>query len=140
MLEKFLEYLEFEKRYSPHTITNYRKDLEDFLLFYRDTEGSENIAEAGKKFIRYFIVYLSENKISKRSINRKLSSLRSFYLFLLRIGEIQVSPLETISSLKFYAEKQIPFSKEEMDVLKEKVFSEKSSLLESSVGKYRLGG
>ena len=60
------------------------------------------------------MVYLGEKKIAKRSINRKLSSLRSFYLFLLQVGEIKTSPLENIQSLKFYAEKQIPFSEEEM--------------------------
>ena len=60
---------------------------------------------------------LSESKISKRSINRKLSSLRSFFLFLLKVGDVKVSPLENIQSLKFYAEKQIPFSKAEMEEL-----------------------
>ena len=63
------------------------------------------------------MVDLSESQISKRSINRKLSSLRSFFLFLLKVDSVQVSPLENIQSLKFYAEKQIPFSKEEMEEL-----------------------
>jgi integrase/recombinase XerC len=81
MLDKFLEYLQFEKRYSPHTITSYKKDLEDFSHFYLKTESSEDISKADKKIIRNFIVELSENDISKRSINRKLSSLRSFYYF-----------------------------------------------------------
>ena len=57
---------------------------------------------------------LSASKISKRSINRKLSTLRSFFLFLLKVSAITVSPLENIQSLKFYAEKQIPFSEAEM--------------------------
>lgn len=115
MLKKFLEHIELEKRYSPHTITSYRKDLEDFHLFYTQTEGSEKLWNADKKVIRNFIVYLSERKIAKRSINRKLSSLRSYFLFLLKIGEISVSPMESIKSLKFYAEKQIPFSQDEMN-------------------------
>ena len=63
------------------------------------------------------MVDLSESQISKRSINRKLSSLRSFFLFLLKVDAVKVSPLENIQSLKFYAEKQIPFSKEEMEEL-----------------------
>lgn len=124
MLIKFLEYLQFEKRYSPHTITSYKKDLEDFSRFYLRTEASEDITKADKKVIRNFIVELSENDISKRSINRKLSSLRSFYLFLLKIGEIQASPTESISSLKFYPEKQIPMSEEEMQSLNDRVFEE----------------
>ncbi len=133
MLEKFLDYLQFEKRYSPHTVTSYKKDLEDFSHFYLRTESSENLAKADKKIIRNFIVELSENNISKRSINRKLSSLRSFYLFLLKIGEIQVSPTEGISSLKFYAEKQIPMSKEEMEGLNEKIAEGNHDILERCI-------
>jgi integrase/recombinase XerC len=89
-----------------------------------ETEGTEDLKKVDKKIIRNFIVSLSEKKIQKRSINRKLSSLRSFYLYLLKIGEIQVSPLETIPSLKFYAEKQIPISEEEMENLGEILESE----------------
>lgn len=133
MLEKFLEYLQFEKRYSPHTITSYKKDLEDFSHFFLRTESSDNLAKADKKIIRNFIVELSENEISKRSINRKLSSLRSFYLFLLKIGEIKVSPTEGISSLKFYAEKQIPISKEEMEDLNERIFEQVHDVLEKCI-------
>lgn len=133
MVEKFLEYLQFEKRYSVHTVVSYRKDLNDFSKFYIQTEGSEDISIASKKVIRNFIIHLSENKISKRSINRKLSTLRSFYLFLLKVGEINVSPLETISSLKFYAEKQIPFSKEEMESVKKIMISEKKNILEELI-------
>ncbi|KFF73613.1 integrase [Chryseobacterium sp. P1-3] len=133
MLEKFLEYLALEKRYSPHTITSYKKDLDDFFHFYLRTESSEDITKADKKIIRNFIVELSENHISKRSINRKLSSLRSFYLFLLKIGEIKVSPTEGISSLKFYAEKQIPMSKEEMEGLNERIFEQVHDILEQCI-------
>ena len=133
MLDKFLDYLQFEKRYSPHTITSYKKDLEDFSHFYIKTESSEDISKADKKIIRNFIVDLSENNISKRSINRKLSSLRSFYLFLLKIGEIKVSPTESISSLKFYAEKQIPMSQEEMQMLNDQVFEEMNDILEKCI-------
>lgn len=133
MLDKFLEYLQFEKRYSPHTITSYKKDLDDFFHFYLRTESSEDIAKADKKIIRNFIVELSENNISKRSINRKLSSLRSFYLFLLKIGEIKVSPTEGISSLKFYAEKQIPMSKEEMTDLNDRVLEQAQDILEKCI-------
>ena len=114
MLERFLEYIAVEKRYSPNTLISYRKDLEDFSLFLLETEAHQDLVKVDKKIIRNFMVYLGEKKIAKRSINRKLSSLRSFYRFLLKVGEIKTSPLENIQSLKFYAEKQIPFSEEEM--------------------------
>ena len=117
MIERFLEYISFERRYSPNTVISYKKDLTDFSKFLLETESHQNFSKVDKKIVRNFMVELSENKISKRSINRKLSSLRSFFLFLLKVGEIKSTPLENIQSLKFYAEKQIPFSKEEMDNL-----------------------
>lgn len=117
MIDKFLEYIQQEKRYSPNTITSYRKDLEDFLSFLMDREGLEELQKAEKKMVRNFIVFLSEKGLTKRSINRKISTLKSFYAFLQRISLIGVSPVEGISTLKFYPEKQIPFSKEEMQEL-----------------------
>lgn len=114
MIDRYLEYINIEKRYSPNTIISYCKDLEDFAKFLLDTESIENLQKADKKMVRNFIIYLNNQKLSKRSINRKISTLKSFYNFLLRISEIKISPLEGISMLKFYAEKQIPFSEEEM--------------------------
>ena len=114
MIDRYLEYISIEKRYSPNTIISYRKDLEDFAEFLLDTESIENLQKTDKKMVRNFIIHLNNQKLSKRSINRKISTLKSFYNFLLRISEIKTSPLEGISMLKFYAEKQIPFSEEEM--------------------------
>ena len=114
MIDRYLEYINIEKRYSPNTIISYCKDLEDFAKFLLDTESIENLQKADKKMVRNFIIYLNNQKLSKRSINRKISTLKSFYNFLLRISEIKTSPLEGISMLKFYAEKQVPFSEEEM--------------------------
>ncbi|SDM32205.1 tyrosine-type recombinase/integrase [Chryseobacterium taihuense] len=133
MRDKFLDYLQYEKRYSPHTIVSYGRDLDDFIMFHLKTEASDNIVQADKKIIRNFIVDLNEKGVSKRTVNRKLSTLRSFYLFLLRLGEIDVSPLETINSLKFYAEKQIPVSQEEMETLHAKVFPEIENLLDECI-------
>lgn len=133
MIDKFLDYISVEKRYSQNTLVSYKKDLEDLLLFISETEGTEDLKKVDKKIIRNFIVSLSEKKIQKRSINRKLSSLRSFYLYLLKIGEIKVSPLETIPSLKFYAEKQIPISEEEMKNLGEILESESENSLEKLI-------
>ena len=118
MIDRFLEYIEIEKRYSPHTVTSYRKDLADFSAFLLKTEAHQDFTKVDKKVIRNFMTELSTAAISKRSINRKLSSLRSFFLFLLKLGEITTSPLENIQSLKFYAEKQIPFSEAEMEEVK----------------------
>ena len=133
MIDKFLEYIAVEKRYSEHTLISYKKDLEGFLLFVSDTEGTRDLTKVDKKVIRNFLVHLTENHFQKRSINRKLSSLRSFYLFLLKIGEIEVSPLESVSSLKFYAEKQIPMSEEEMAELSEILDEDTEHFLEKAI-------
>jgi len=133
MIDKFLEYIAVEKRYSEHTLISYKKDLEGFLLFVSDTEGTRDLTKVDKKVIRNFLVHLTENHFQKRSINRKLSSLRSFYLFLLKIGEIEVSPLESVSSLKFYAEKQIPMSEEEMAELSEILDEDTGHFLEKAI-------
>ncbi|WP_226063898.1 tyrosine-type recombinase/integrase [Kaistella polysaccharea] len=114
MIERFLEFIAVERRYSPHTLTSYRKDLSDFTDFLLKTEAHKDVTKVDKKIIRNFMSEMSATGIAKRSINRKLSTLRSFYVFLLKVGEVEVSPLESIQSLKFYAEKQIPFSEEEM--------------------------
>lgn len=124
VIEKFLEYIAVEKRFSANTVTSYRKDLSDFSEYLLRAEGQQDHAKADKKIIRNFIYDLSEKGISKRSINRKLSVMRSFYHFLLKIGEIPVSPMQGISSLKFYPEKQIPFSREEMANLRDQVFAD----------------
>lgn len=133
MIDKFLEYLAVEKRYSLNTIKSYGKDLDDFQKFYWETEGDSNISKATKKIVRNFMMKLSTSEISKRSINRKLSSLRGFYLFLLKIGEIEVSPMETVKSLKFNAEKQMPFSEEEMEKLRTIMEQDAVSLLDRLV-------
>lgn len=118
MVERFLDFIAVERRYSPHTLTSYRKDLADFTDFLLKTEAHQDTTKVDKKIIRNFMSELSSTGIAKRSINRKLSTLRSYYLFLLKVGEIEISPLESIQSLKFHAEKQIPFSEEEMRTLK----------------------
>ena len=133
MVDKFLDYIKVEKRYSEHTLTSYKKDLEDFLSFVMNTEGSQNLVQVDKKVIRNFLVHLTENNFQKRSINRKLSTLRSFYHYLLKIGEIKVSPLESFSSLKFYPEKQIPISEEEMNDLSEILAQDEEHLLEKTI-------
>lgn len=131
-IDKFLEYLEVEKRYSKNTIISYKKDLSDFLDFVARVEGSEDLLSVDKKVVRNFIVEISNQGLLKRSINRKLSALRSFYLFYLKLGSISISPLENIDSLKFYAEKQVPMSEDEMLQL-EQVLDGDSSLLEKLI-------
>lgn len=128
MIDKFLDYIATEKRYSPLTVKSYTKDLTDFEAFLLKTEVHSNLLEVSKKIIRNFLIELKLQDYSKRSINRKISTLKSFYLFLMKIGEIKVNPTESISLLKFNPEKQIPMSGEEMSDL-EKAFETEDDLL-----------
>lgn len=130
MVEKFLDYILIEKGYSPHTIASYQKDLQDFSHFHFEKEAQSSIVSVEKIHIRNFIFHCGEKGISKRSINRKLSSLRGFYNFLLKLNEIETSPVESLKSLKIFPEKQIPYSVDEMQKLQKLWEGEDIQLLE----------
>jgi integrase/recombinase XerC len=132
MIQKFLDYLAVEKRYSALTIKSYAKDLGDFETFLLATESSDDLVSVQKAVLRNFIVALTIKNYSKRSINRKISCLKSFYLFLLKVREITINPVESISLLKFYPEKQIPMSREEMQHIKN-IFENKQNYFEECI-------
>lgn len=91
-MELFFKYLQFEKRYSPHTLTSYRTDLRQFSEYLAQTYGIEDPAEADHTLIRSWIVTLLQKKLDARSVNRKIASLRAYYRFLLRQGRIVKNP------------------------------------------------
>jgi integrase/recombinase XerC len=95
----FLYYLEFEKRYSGRTIESYQTDLLQFEQFCVKLDSAA-IHLADSKLIRSWVVSLLEGGCSNRSVNRKISTLKSFFKYLLRQGIIQVNPLLKIQSLK----------------------------------------
>jgi len=117
LIGKFLDYLRIEKNYSKHTITAYNKDLNEFKDFLLNDFKSSNIKNVEYKLIRSWIVILVNNNISYRSIDRKISSLKSFYKFLVKTQTIKVSPLISHSPLKQSKKIQVPFSKEEIEEL-----------------------
>jgi len=132
LIEKFLEHIEVEKHYSTNTLVSYKKDLQDFLDFLIRTENTQDTLLVDKKIIRNFIIFLNEKKISNRSINRKISCIRGYYLFLMKIGELKISPVEGLYSLKFHPEKQIPMSEEEMINIR-KIFIKKPDILVETI-------
>ena len=97
-MQEFLRYLQYEKRYSVHTVTAYRKDLEQFYSYF---SISNNQAPAGltTKDLRAWIVYLM-GVHSVGTVNRKIASIRSFYKYLLRQGLVKENPAETLQSPK----------------------------------------
>jgi integrase/recombinase XerC len=111
----FSEYLLYEKKYSELTVKAYLTDLESFSKFVTETYGSNTVQDVNYSQIRRWIVHLVERKISNRSVNRKVSSLNSYFKFLIKTETIQASPLSKHKALKTSKKVQIPFSQKEMD-------------------------
>ncbi|QIE59051.1 tyrosine-type recombinase/integrase [Rasiella rasia] len=115
----FIDYLCYEKKYSQHTVTAYRKDLEAFLDFAVSEYQYENVIDVNYGVIRSWIVSLVASGISNRSINRKISSLRTYYKFLLKTKQIEVTPLAQHKALKVAKKLQVPFSEKEITTVLE---------------------
>jgi len=113
-LATFIDYLSLEKNYSVHTITAYRRDIEAFEAFCSGEFGLKSIADVEYSLIRSWVVALVDSKISNRSVNRKIASLKAYYKFLQGIGQIEVNPLARHKALKTSKKIEIPFSEEEM--------------------------
>jgi integrase/recombinase XerC len=99
-LQDFLDHLKYQKRYSQHTIISYENDLTAFAAFLLKDFAEVDIAAVKPTYIRSWLASLKESKITSKSINRKISSLRSFFKHLLRNEVIKVSPMATVVSPK----------------------------------------
>ena len=117
LIEKFIDYLQIEKNYSSNTLSAYKKDLIEFENFINENFDKYPIEHAEYKAIRLWIVELVNKNLSNRSINRKVSSLKSFYKFLVKTDTIGSSPLLAHSPLKQSKKIQVPFSKQEINSL-----------------------
>ena len=98
--EAFTNYLRFEKRLSPHSVLAYSNDLDQFYSYLKKVYSLDDIKEVNHSIIRSWIVSLMENKISPRSVNRKISTLKSYYKFLLREKVLEINPMHKIQSPK----------------------------------------
>lgn len=111
-IEKFLRYLEIERNASGHTLLNYKLDLGDFRGFLKDVD----VASVDYLLVRKYLAHLKEKNLTARSIGRKLSSLRSFFRFLVKDNYLKVNPTQAISSLK--QEKALPHFLTEEDMVR----------------------
>ena len=112
--DAFRDYLQLEKKYSSHTVVAYCNDIASFELFNSIHFDQENIEQVNYSQIRTWIVSLVDDNISNTSVNRKIASLKAFYKFLLKIKQIEVSPLLKHKALKTPKIIQIPFSEKEV--------------------------
>ena len=102
LINDFLKYLEVERHYSEHTIISYKTDLEEFNEYL----GNKNIKDTDYKFIRDYLTYMFDKKYEKKTISRHISTLRSFYKYLLEEKIIKKNPMTLISNPKL--DKKLP--------------------------------
>ncbi len=112
--EAFRDYLQFEKKYSPHTVNAYLNDVTFFEQFNQTHFEQESIEKVSYSQIRSWIVYLVDQDVSNVSVNRKMASLKSFYKFLLKTKQLEVNPMLKHKALKTPKIVQIPFSEKEL--------------------------
>jgi len=123
--KSFTDYLLLEKNYSALTVNAYQNDLKAFSEFITKEYQTESINQINYSQIRTWIVFLVETGISNRSINRKMSALNTYYKFLLKIKELEVSPLIKHKALKTSKKIQIPFSETEVTTVLDELNFEK---------------
>ena len=114
LIESFLDYLRLERNYSGKTIVSYRTDLREFEGFLKETEAELDWRKVHADHVRNWMVYLMGTGKAVTSVNRKLSSLRSFYRFLLRRREVAVDPMSKVVGPK--KKKPLPYFVREKDM------------------------
>ena len=113
-VKKFIDFLLLEKKYSQHTAVAYENDIEMFELYLSREFSESKVSNANYSQIRSWIVKLVSSNVTNRTINRKVSSLNSYYKFLLKIQSIEFNPLTKHKALKVSKKLQIPFSETEI--------------------------
>jgi integrase/recombinase XerC len=114
LITSFFYYLEFERRYSSHTVASYRVDLNQFNTFIEGTFEEHDLRLVDHNQVRSWVVDLMERQLAKTSVNRKISTIKVFYKFLLKREEIVKNPTSKITSLK--KDKKLPEFVEEQNI------------------------
>lgn len=113
-IQAFINYLKFEKRYSSHTVRSYHDDLIQFFSFLYTRFGTFKLEEISTTFIRSWLASMKDDDVTSRTINRKISTLKSFFKFQLKQGKIENSPMGNIISPKI--NKRLPVFIKEKDL------------------------
>lgn len=100
LIDQFISYIEAEKRFSPLTVEAYQSDMDQFAQYLRDRFEIEDLTQVKTTTVKSYIVHLKEEGLVNRSINRKMSTLRTFYKYCLRENLIEKSPMTGIKALK----------------------------------------
>ena len=113
-IQHFLDYLKFQKRYSQHTIISYKNDLDAFFVYLQYQFGETPLANIKTTFIRSWLAELKQQGMESKSINRKISTLKSFFKYQLRQQTITVSPMTAIISPRI--NKRLPRFVDDKDI------------------------
>ncbi|TWP27855.1 integrase [Apibacter muscae] len=114
MHNKFISYLKLEKNYSDLTIKSYERDLLDLINYLLEIEGVEDIKKVQTKHLRNFIINLSKKHLSEKTINRKISTIRSYFKFLLKIELINENPVVHLKNIKSRKIAYLPYTENEL--------------------------
>ncbi len=112
--QSFLDYLKFEKRYSQHTLISYENDLAQFFAYLASQFESPPVEEITALYIRSWLAELKEEGISSKTINRKISTLKSFFKYQLKTGVLKETPMTTVTAPRI--SKRLPVFVEEKDM------------------------
>ncbi len=113
-LQSFLDYLKFEKRYSKHTLLSYQNDLEQFFAYLTSQFDAPALESITAMFIRSWLAEMKEEGISSKTINRKISSLKSFFKYEIKTGVLTETPMTTVVAPKI--SKRLPVFVEQKDM------------------------
>ncbi len=113
-LKAFIDYIEFEKRYSSHTVIAYSNDLNQFLKFAKDQYDVVQPDEITPVYIRSWVVYLIEQGLSNQSVNRKISCLKAYFKYLKRTSTVKTNPMVKVVAPK--SGKRLPIFVEEKNM------------------------
>ena len=100
IIDQFIGYIQAEKRFSALTVEAYRRDMNQFAGFLKNDYETEDLTQANTSMVKSYIVHLKEGELANRSINRKISTLRTFYKYCLRENLMEKSPMTGIKALK----------------------------------------
>ena len=100
VVQSFLQYIRFEKRFSANTVLAYENDLKQFFEFQKKLYEVEAPGDINQSMVRSWMVSMMEKGVGARSVNRKITSLKTFYKFLLRRGDVKTNPLLKVISPK----------------------------------------
>lgn len=120
-LTDFLQYLRFEKRYSPHTLTAYSKDLNQFFTFIAGEFNIDDTGSIAHFHVRSWLASLKDEEQAERSINRKLSSLNSFYKYLMRLQLADKNPVKQLHALRLPKRLPVYLKEQEAEFLLEEL-------------------